>query len=149
MVFMNRVIHLLVVVVVLLAGCGYFKAGTWEDDPKNWERAFNSSRPHGVAVVHSKYWRSPHWSHEFEYFFEIVPTPELAEQLFIKNQLREIKGVEAVTAKSNFFGDKPPWFTPGEGTHYEVWVYKAEPGGNFRVFVNKHNGHLFITDYQV
>ena len=144
-----RPVTLLVVALVLLAGCGYFKAGTWEDDPGNWERAFNSSRPPDVVVVHSRYWRSPHWSHEFEYFLEIVPTPELREQLFTRNQLHEIKGVEAETAKSGFFGDKPPWFIPGEATQYEVWVYKEKPGGNFRVFVNKHNGHLFLTDHQV
>tara|TARA_B100000959_G_C14816149_1_gene555928 strand:+ start:491 stop:937 length:447 start_codon:yes stop_codon:yes gene_type:complete len=144
-----RPVVLLVATVVLLAGCGYYKAGTWEDDPKNWERAFNSSRPPDVVVVHSKYWCSPHWSHEFEYFFEIVPTPEFTEQLFIKNQLREIKGEEAETAKLNFFADKPAWFTPGQTTNYEVWVYKEEPDGNFRVFVNKHSGHLFLTDYQV
>ena len=60
-------------VAIVIAGCGYFMAGTWEDDPGNWGRAFESTKPPDVAVVHSKYWRSAHWTYEFEYFFEIAP----------------------------------------------------------------------------
>jgi hypothetical protein len=48
--------------LVLVTGCGYLKSGTWEDDPANWERAFRSAKPEDVAVVHSRCWRSPHWS---------------------------------------------------------------------------------------
>ena len=33
------------------------RAGNWEDDPKNWYRAFNEEQPREVKVVHSKYWR--------------------------------------------------------------------------------------------
>jgi len=33
-------------------------AGTWEDDPKNWYRAFNEEQPAQVKVIHSKYGKS-------------------------------------------------------------------------------------------
>ena len=51
-------------------------AGTWEDDPKNWYRAFNEEQPAEVKVVHSKYWRSDHFTLEFTYYFEVQATPE-------------------------------------------------------------------------
>jgi hypothetical protein len=58
--------------LVLAAGCGYLKSGTWEDDPANWKRAFKSSKPDDVVVTHSRYWRAPHWSYEAGYVFEIA-----------------------------------------------------------------------------
>lgn len=80
-------------------------AGTWEDDPGNWSRAFQSTKPPEVAVVHSKYWRSAHWTSEFEYFFEIAPNPQLKAQLFGENNVRQATGDEASQIKKNVFGD--------------------------------------------
>ena len=40
-------------VATLAAGCGYVRAGTWVDDPGNWSRAFQSTKPADVSVIHS------------------------------------------------------------------------------------------------
>jgi hypothetical protein len=136
-------------VALLSAGCGYFMSRTWEDDPKNWSRAFHSVKPPEVTVVHSKYWRSRHWSYEFQYFFEIAPNAELKDQLFTANKLREVTGNEAVEARARVFGDAPSWFAPGSVADYEVWVFADEPGRNFKVLIDKVSGHIFMNDYQV
>jgi hypothetical protein len=64
-------------------------AGTWEDDPKNWFRAFNEQTPPDVQVLHSKYWKSDHFTYEYIYFFEISATPGWKET-FLKNRNLEL-----------------------------------------------------------
>ena len=130
-------------------GCGYFSSGTWEDDPANWERAFRSRKPDDVVVLHSKYWRSPHFTYEFQYFFEIQRNDELQKQLFAENSLVRLEGADAMSAKQRFCGEAPEWFAPKSVDEYEVWAYADEPKGNFRVFVDKQTENLFLTDYQV
>jgi hypothetical protein len=56
-------------VALCMAGCGYFASGTWNDDPRNWSRAFDTVKPPEVVVVHSTYSRFPHWTYEYEYYF--------------------------------------------------------------------------------
>jgi len=140
---------ILLVVLSNATGCSNSKSGTWEDHPENWERAFQSTKPPDVVVVHSKYWRSPHWSNEFQYFFEIAPNEELKKQLFEANNLRKLTGEEATEARSRVFGDAPPWFTPKDMTAYEVWVLSDEPGRNLKVLIDRVTGQLFMHDYQV
>jgi hypothetical protein len=139
----------LVLILALAAGCGYFMAGTWEDDPGNWKRAFHSTKPGEVVVIHSKYWRSSHWSYEFQYFFEIAPNMKLTGRLFAENKLRRITGDEATKAQGNRFGDAPSWFAPKSVTEYEIWVFDKEPERNFKVLIDKKSGHIFMSDYQV
>jgi hypothetical protein len=141
-------IALLLLVAVLSGGCGYFMSGTWEDDPKNWGRAFDSIQPPDVTVVHSKYWRSPHWSYEFEYFFEIVPSAELKQQLFSDNSLRQLVGAEASKAQAGVPHGSLSWFVPESSAGYEVWVFADDPRSRFMVFIDKESGHLFMTDSQ-
>ena len=128
--------------------CGYFASGTWEDDPGNWERAFQSKKPDDVTVLHSKYWRSAHWTYEFQYFFEIEHNGVFQGQLFTQNKLVRVEGKDALEAKSNFFGEPPAWFAPKTMDKYEIWVYRDHQG-NFRIFVDTETGNLFLTDDQV
>ena len=37
--------------LILAAGCGYVKSGTWEDDPSNWKRVFGYGKPTDVVVT--------------------------------------------------------------------------------------------------
>ena len=36
---------LLLAATLLSTSCGYVKSGTWDDDPRNWKRAFRSGKP--------------------------------------------------------------------------------------------------------
>jgi hypothetical protein len=144
-----RTASLLLLAVAVTTACGYVMSGTWEDDPRNWKRAFQSVKPADVVVVHSKYWRSPHWSIEFEYFFEIAPNAALKAQLFTANRLRQVGGEEAKRIRARIFGDRPGWFAPKDVSAYEVWSFDGEPERNFKVLIDKSSGHMFINDYQV
>lgn len=43
----------ILLIVVLAARCGYARSGKWENDEGNWSRAFQSTKPEDVVVVHS------------------------------------------------------------------------------------------------
>jgi hypothetical protein len=142
--------EVMVAFAVLGASCGYLKSGTWENDPRNWVRAFDSDKPSYVEVVHSKYWRSPHFTYEFQYFFEVSDgSGQFKEELFSRNSLIKLSPSEAAEARDRCFGEPPAWFVPRQADEYDVWVYRVVPRGNFRVFVEKNTGSVFLTDHQV
>lgn len=135
--------------VVLTAGCGYVRSGKWENDPGNWNRAFQSTKLEDVVVVHSWYWRAPHWSYEAGYLFEIRPNDALLTQLFTENRLRQLDRSEMSDDQRPCFGKCPEWFAPQPIEAYEVWRYSDDPQSNFRVFIEKKTGQMFLGDYQI
>jgi len=132
---------------LVLAGCGYLKGGTWEDDPENWEKAFRSAKPDDVVVVHSRYWRSRHWSYEAGYVFEIAANATFRQQLFSQNQLAQLDS--PAEAKHMCFTECPTWFAPKSVDDYEVWGYADDPEANFRVLIDRKTSTIFLTDFQV
>jgi len=56
----------------ILASCG----GTWVEDGGNFKRVFGFSKPPEVTVLHSYYWKSPHWSVEYSYFIVLQASPK-------------------------------------------------------------------------
>jgi hypothetical protein len=123
-------------------GCGYFVSGTWDDDPRNWSRAFESEKPPDVVVVHSQYSRYPHWSYEFHYYFHIRANAALSRQLFTENRLVRVSAgwYRPPTA--------PAWFARGPMERYDIWAFADEPRRDFRVLVERKTGDLFVTDQQ-
>ena len=123
-------------------------AGTWEDDPRNWYRAFEEEQPADVTVIHSHYWRSDHWTYEYTYFFEVKASDEWRDD-FLKK--RNAKLLPASKARSYWiYGNKgitPNWFAPGPVSEYEVW--DERPGYFGSIWINKSNGHIFFWDRQV
>ena len=134
----------LLVAMLLLGGCG--RSGTWTDDPKNWQRAFRSQKPDDVVVVHSKYWRSPHWTYEYEYFFHVEANDALHRQLLEQNDLVRVEGTNAVSTRLMPFSDRPEWFAPDTPERYEVWKYADDTQSDFTVFVEKDTKDLFLAD---
>lgn len=106
-----------VALLLLSVGCGYFVSGTWEDDPKNYKRAWGYSKPQEIDLVHSWYWRAPHWTREEAYFFEFRWNKDLFEQFRSYNNLRPVtpNNIEG------FCFPKPPWFAPKSPASYDAW----------------------------
>lgn len=131
-------------VLALAAGCGYALSGTWEDDPDSWGRAFGSTRPDDVEVVRSWYWRSPHWTCEYEYFFHVRANDALRAQLFTENELVPVEG----DPLADTFHAPPAWFLPGGAGGCDAWTFGHEPESRFRVLVDRTTGDLWLTDNQ-
>ena len=134
-------------VLLALGACALHESGTWDDDPRNWDRAFPGVKPEGVTVVHSRYHRSPHFTLEYEYFFELEPTPELRRQLIDAKNLRVVERDAASRARGHRDG-LPEWFAPEAITDYEVWV-PEDPASGYAVLVDRRTGRLFVTDSQL
>jgi hypothetical protein len=134
---------LVLLLAVTAPACGYVLSGEWDEDPDNWGRAFHSTKPPDVTVVHSLVWRAPHFTYEGGYFFELEPNRALHRQLFEQNALRRAR------SDGGGWPRKPWWFAPKEPRAYEIWRYADDPFGNFRVLIDRSTGHIFIADYQL
>ncbi|HEY4416165.1 MAG TPA: hypothetical protein VGO57_10770 [Verrucomicrobiae bacterium] len=128
-----------------IEGIGH--AGTWEDDPQNWYRAFKESQPAQVKVVHSKYWRSNHFTEEFIYFFEIEASPEWLRAFLKQRGLTQVAPEKVGSFRANInSSDAPIWFAPDPVGLYEVW---DRPGYFGSVWINRTNGHIYFYDMQL
>jgi hypothetical protein len=123
-------------------------AGTWNDDPKNWYRAFEEEQPADVNIIHSQYWRSDHWTYEYMYFFEVQATPEWRDKFLKERNALPVPPDKARSFRTQVFGDSTPdWFAPDPVDIYEVW--DERPGYFGTIWINKDNGHIYFWDSQL
>src|SRR4051812_42160903 len=156
LVLMCSVAALFVIACIVMPDIGKFfllqadsiqHAGTWEDDPKNWYRAFNEEQPREVKVVHSKYWRSNHFTSEYIYYFEVQATPEWRDAFLKKHELELVTPAAARSSRSKTHSDATPnWFEPDPVDNYDVWDKAGEFGP---VLINKTNGHIYFYEMEL
>ena len=113
-------------------------------------RVFGADQPSDVKVVHSWYWRSPHFTYEFEYFFELSPNEALRKHIVGSGNILKIDPSVSTDRDRavRFFNSKPTWFLPKPIESYDIWGAKAAQE-NFRIFIDRSTGELFLTDYSV
>ena len=131
-----------------LSGC--HESGTWQNDSKNWKRVFGDDQPKDIKVLHSWYWRSPHFTYEFEYFLAIAPNDTFRKRALEPGKLLNLTPTSKEEREQvlRFFHDKPSWFIPKPIESYEVWQGKP-PQEHFRLFIDRETGELYLTDYSV
>ena len=137
-----KLIIILWTAVVSISSCS---SGTWENDDKNWQRAFDTNLPKEIRLKHSYYWRSTHVFLEQEYFFEIEHTDSLEKEFLKGTDLVKVDSTNSVSI--HFFGEKPKWFVPDGFQNYEI--YKSSRFDNYYLFIDKQRKSIFLTDYQV
>ena len=147
---------LLVVMLLLRPGAfaffamqadGVRLAGVWEDDANNWQRAFNAAQPAEIKVVHSKYWRSNHFTEEFIYYFEIEASAEWKAAFLKERALAMVSASEARSFRAGIHsGETPDWFAPDPVGLYDVWDQAGRFGS---VWISKANGHLYFYGMQL
>lgn len=122
-------------------------AGTWEDDPNNWYRAFQEPVPSGVTVIHSKYWKSDHFTHEYIFYFEVKASDEWKNNFIKEGNL--VLFTPSRDDDEQFYRStkQPIWYLPGYVSDYEVW---GEAGYNYgTIFIHKETGHIFFDGGQL
>jgi hypothetical protein len=127
---------------VLASACGYGSAGTWVDDPANFERAWGVAKPADVDLVRSWYWRSPHWTREEAYFFHLRCDEAFLHGIAEVNGLRPgapATGAEIAAREYGF--ERPEWFAAGPHRTFATWE-SASP----EVFLcrDEETGDLFL-----
>lgn len=140
---MTRILYF-IIICTTLSSCGYFNSGTWEDDTESWNKVFGEDVPKEVEIVHSRFWKSAHWSYEFEVFFELKTTHSFFKNYFINNN--GVKKVKKLEFQDHYFQEKPNWFLPKTIENYVIWTNENE---NLKIFVDKKTYHVFYTYFQV
>lgn len=120
------------------------ESGSWDDDAKNWSRAFGGQQQDpGVKVAHSRYWKSAHFTCEAEYFFEFTAPQEFLDAWIVAQKLLPTR---ATKENAPPYFSKPDWFTPKALGDYEMWLPGNEPYSKFRIYRDRSTGTLFATD---
>lgn len=133
--------------LITMGSCGYLSSGTWENDDKNWERAYDFPLPDSIELLHSWYWRSPHWSLEQALYFEIKYNEGVKNSYILDPTIVELPYSD--TIEINFFREKPKWFLPKSFKSYDIWKGNKDSFDNFLLFIDKEEGNIFWTDCQV
>ena len=142
---MRSLIRVFVACALVAGFCGCHRSGTWENNPNNWKRAFGSPPPKDLNVVHSIYWRTPHFTREDGWTFHIKSPASFHKEWLAANKVKhpdtdELKKLELLKK------DRPAWFVPKPMAEYEIWVIADDPYANFAMFVDRSTGEWFVTD---
>ena len=119
--------------VLLLTIC--CNSGTYDNDPKSWEKVFGEDSPKEIEVIQSRFWKSAHWSYEFEFYCEMNATKDFLTYYFIDHfKLKSQK------EKVVFYSDnKPNWFI-NNIENYEVW----EKEHSITLYLNKESSKAYL-----
>jgi hypothetical protein len=126
---------LTIALLLVLVACG----GTWIDDPRNFKRIFDFDKPPDVTVIHSYYWKSPHWTVEYRYYIALACPRKFGDGLtdLMTHATPDQANIDSC-------GEKPEWFLPKLLSSYEAWIPKTDTG--YRVFRDKEDSTLFVCD---
>jgi hypothetical protein len=145
---MKLILSLFVFITIFfLESCGYLFSGTWEDDNKNWTRAYNQPLPDSINLIHSWYWRSPHWTLEQALYFETTYN-EVIKKTFISDSTVKTLNYKD-TINIDFFNQRPKWFIPKPYKFYHIWRGCKGEYDHFIFLIDKENEHMFWTDYEL
>jgi hypothetical protein len=137
----------LAALALAFAGCGYFRSGTWDDDPDNLGRAFGTVPGPGIEVIHSRYTRFPHFTLEFVYWFQLRLGPDHLARL--TEHLARVDEAGAAEARAGVLAPEPAWFAPRAAGAYEAWVLQEAPSTSFVVFRDRATGDVFVHASQL
>lgn len=142
----NRLALGSLLVVLALAAC--HRSGTWEDDAKNFERAWGQAAPGDLRIQHSWYWRSVHFTREEAYYFQFGRHTELMRGFIAENKLQPVDDVTSVTVSDHSCFSRPAWFAPKPMPAYNAWV--APPNASPALILeDRATGDFFLAACQM
>ena len=123
-----------------LVGCG----GTYVDDKRNFERAFQAKCPKNVEVIRSVYSRTPHFTEEHEYYFLLKPGvgSDILNRLTSGTGMaRSTNQLSGVPFYLNLRQERPKWFVANALGSYDIWYHTNVA---FIVLRDKRNAEIFV-----
>ena len=141
---MRYLLTILTAFIFVSGICGCHKSGKWVNDPNNWKRAFGNPPPTNFEVIHSIYWRTPHFTREDGWTFQVKSPPSFYKEWLGAYKVKHPDSAEL--QRLEFLKkDKPAWFLPKPLAEYEIWVID-QPDSNFGLFIDQTSGEWFVTD---
>ena len=123
----------------LFLACG---SGTFEDDPKTWNKVFGEDIPKEINVIKSKFWKSTHWTYEYELFVKFECNSQFLDEYFIKRYNLSKREVFATL----YFEDSPKWFIDNDREDYNVWVGKIN---SMTMYIHKKSNLVYLHSLQL
>jgi hypothetical protein len=145
---MRPVPNLILLCLAAAVFCGCHESGKWEDDARNWKRAMGYAKPKDIEVVHSLYWRSPHFTREDGWTFQIKAPASFSKEWLAHYKVKHPDADKLATLEQ-LKRERPTWFLPKPIAEYEIWVLaddQPEPRGNFWMFIDRSTEEFFVTD---
>ena len=125
--------------LLVVAAC--HESGTWVDDPRNFKRAWGVDAPSSVQVVHSRYWRSAHFTREEIYYFQLRAPSSYAGAFATENKLKPLSAIDV--GRFSFIQPRPAWFAPKQPSEYQIWGTGSQAPACF-VLLDRKTGDIFI-----
>lgn len=122
---------------LLLCSCG---SGTFENDPESWHKVFGEDTPENIEVLQSRFWKSAHWTYEFEFYCKLKADKTVLKDYFIDHYSMKKRDNRTTFHSSN----KPNWFVKDlEG--FEIW----EKQFKMTLFINEQTEEVYLHCIQV
>jgi len=138
---MTKKIIIFILVIPFLFSCG---SGTFENDPQTWNKVFGENIPKDVKVLNSRFWKSAHWSYEFELYIEYNATKEFNSKYLI-NRFNFNK-TKTPMLNLMYEEEKPSWFVPKEFDNYDIFESSLN---NMVLFLDKSSRRTFLFALQL
>ncbi len=130
-----------ILISLTLCSCG----GTWENDDSSWEKTFGEEKPEDIELINSYFWKSSHWTYEYEVCMEIK-----YNQKWLLKMIDEYD-MEATTIFSldqiGFVNGKPSWFAPKTDEDYVL--LESNKLSEAKILIDKKTSILYFTFKQL
>lgn len=132
---------MMILISISCLSCG---SGTFENDPKTWHKVFGGEVPNEVEILNSRFWKSAHFTYEYELFMEFKSSQSFADSFFIKKF--RFKPTKAPKFDLNYDEEKPKWFVPKSFEAYDVWQSDIN---NMNLLIDKSSNLMFLYALQL
>lgn len=127
--------------ILFFASCG----GTYENDNSTWEKVFGEEKPNDVVLKNSFFWKSSHWTYEFEVFLEIEYNQKWLQKIVDEFQFELYEKSDAFSVC--YVNDKQKWFIPKTEDNYICLISKKH--SEAKIFVDKKTNVIYFTFNQL
>lgn len=130
--------------IVLLICFSFFScgSGTFEDDPESWNKLFGEDVPNEVEVLNSRFWKSTHWTYEYELFIKFKSNSDFVDAYFIEKYNLKKQNMSGTL----YFAEKPDWFNINDYDNYMIWKGSVN---DLTLFASKTDNIFYLHSLQL
>lgn len=130
-----------ILICFTLSSCG----GTRENDDSCWEKTFGEEKPEDIELINSYFWKSSHWTYEFEVYMEMK-----YNQQWVLKMLDEYEMEATLDYSMNEIGfenTKPGWFAPKKEEDYVL--LQSHKLSEAKILIDKKTSVIYFTFNQL
>ena len=134
---------ILIVIILSISSCG---SGTYNDDPETWNKVFGEDIPKEITVINSRFWKSAHFTFEFELYAKFETSRDFVEAYFIEHY--KMVKTERPKLDIHFADAKPEWFVNKSFDTYDIYE-NEEHAAIMVLFCDTNSNTFYLHALQV